>query len=101
MLVLHHLFWYLPILSLSSAWGGGYGHHGLPQVDLGYEIHQALSYNVRPDRGNVKQVDGLTQLGNWSDIHLQQHPICSVASGRPSVCGTGDTEGQKHSDPEW
>jgi hypothetical protein len=26
---------------------GGYGGGGLPQVDLGYENHQAISFNVR------------------------------------------------------
>lgn len=48
MLLLRCLLSCLPLLPLTSAWGGDHANGGLPQVDLGYEIHQAISYNVRP-----------------------------------------------------
>jgi len=56
---------------------------GLPTVDLGYEIHQANSFNVCRSRFMHKNV--LTVLGDWSILQLFRYQICTGSHGRPPL----------------
>jgi len=58
----------------------------LPQVDLGYEIHQAIELNVCSSQQILSvHLFQLTGLGNCTNVQLYQHSLCSASSWEASV----------------
>lgn len=58
----------------------------LPQVDLGYEIHEALSYNVRPhptQEDNQLIAQSTTGLFTFRNIRYAQAPVGDLRHAPP------------------
>jgi hypothetical protein len=75
----------------------------LPVVDLGYELHQAISFNVRaniptPFLHETNRVLNIEYL--WS-LQLQQHQIRSSACRRSTMEGTNPSHKESRKSAEW
>jgi hypothetical protein len=69
-------FFSLTVIGLSLA-------QQLPEVDLGYEIHRAVSYNVRVVQLNLKMElnqRSLIMLAEIAIVQFYQHPLRSATS---------------------
>lgn len=60
----------------------------LPQVDLGYEVHQALSYNVRSSyksgrRQQLNDFQNATNSYNFNNIRFAQPPVGALRFAAP------------------
>jgi len=71
---------------------------GLPTVDLGYEIHQANSFNVRRSRFVNENV--LTVLGDWSILQLFRYQICTSSHRRPPLDTTSTSTAKPNICPD-
>ena len=79
-----------PLYALASLCAVVTAQSSLPQVDLGYEIHQAISLNVR-----YPLFPGYNQSShpqaNGPNLQLHEHQICSTTSRQPPLCSTCPT----------
>lgn len=73
----------------------------LPQVDLGYEIHQAISYNVRTNLKHRRQAGADYCTECFRFIQLQQHKIRATPHRRITFCSTGPSYRTESHCPEW
>lgn len=73
----------------------------LPQVDLGYEIHQAFSYNVGTSLKHWCQAGANRWVECFRFIQLQQHQIRATSSRRVALCSTGPSYRTKSHSSKW
>jgi len=71
---------------------------GLPTVDLGYEIHQANSFNVCRSRFVYENV--LTTLGDWPILQLFGYQIRTGSHGRPPLDTTSTSTAKPNFCPD-
>jgi hypothetical protein len=62
-----------------------FGALELPKVDLGYEVHQAISFNVRLHHPWTIHLFLTLVLGVQSDIQFQQHSLRPGSSGSAAM----------------
>lgn len=66
----------------------------LPIVDLGYELHQASFFNVRP-YAQLYRPPGLMYTVYWGLLQLLQHQVCAASHRRTAISRPSPSAGQK------
>lgn len=71
------------------------GSNPLPKVDLGYEIHQASSFNVRSYLPKKTNWVADNDVGHWRILQFFQYQICRATCWEPSFPRTGSSTEQE------
>lgn len=66
----------------------------LPIVDLGYELHQASFFNVRPYSHSCPPY-GLIDTVYWGLLQLLQYQICAASRRRSAISRASPSAGQE------